>query len=114
MVSVAQIKQALYLDGDEDDSLIKNYITVAEQFVKNAVGGSDKFFEDKTVQPLYDMAVQSLAATYYQYRLALTDTQLFTNNATVNSIIGQLRGVYETYEEDGTDENVNTSIKPSD
>lgn len=98
-VSVEDIKGVLYLDGDEDDALIKSYIDAALQFVKGAVGTEHPdFWNDPQVTPLADMATKSLAATYYQYRLSLSDTQTFSVNLTVNSIIGQLRGLYDLKE----------------
>lgn len=95
MVEVNDVKDVLYLDGNADDDLIKGYIDAADQFVKGAIGNNEEFYKDDSVKPLFNMAVKSLAATYYQYRLALSDTQTFPINMTVNSIIGQLRGQYE-------------------
>ena len=63
------------------------------------------------------MAVMSLAATYYQNRLALSDTQTFPIDLTVNSIIGQLRGLYAEIVEDkggDTDADANKPAQPSD
>lgn len=98
-VSVDDVKRVLYLDGDEDNPLIQNYLDAALQFVKGAVGDEVKgFWEDPEVVPLADMATRSLAATYYQYRLSLSDVQTFSINLTVNSIIGQLRGMYDQKE----------------
>ena len=95
MVSVDDVKDVLYLDGNADDELIKSYIDTANQFIKSAVGDNDDFYTKPNVSVLFDSAVKSLAATYYQYRLALSDIQTFPINMTVNSIIGQLRGRYE-------------------
>lgn len=98
-VSVDDVKRVLYLDGDEDNPLIQNYLDAALQFVKGAVGQEyPDFWADPQVVPLADMAVKSLAATYYQYRLSLSDTQTFSVDLTVNSIIGQLRGLYDLKE----------------
>lgn len=95
MVSVDDVKDVLYLDGNADDGLIKSYIDTASQFIKSAVGDNDDFYTKPNVSALFDSAVKALAATYYQYRLALSDIQTFPINMTVNSIIGQLRGRYE-------------------
>ena len=95
MVKVEDVKNILYLDGDGDDAMIQGYIDAADQFVKGAVGDGETFWGDDTVVPLYDMAVKSLAATWYQYRLALSDTQTYAIDMTVNSVIGQLRGLYD-------------------
>lgn len=93
-VTVDQVKSLLYLDGDSDNGLITAYIQAARKFVTNAVGSDHGFWENEQVSPLADMAIMSLAATYYQNRLALSDTQTFPIDLTVNSIVGQLRGLY--------------------
>ena len=38
MATVDQVKNLLYLDGDDDDALITAYVDAAESFVVNAVG----------------------------------------------------------------------------
>lgn len=93
-VTVDDVKQVLYLDGNADDALIQGYIDAASQFVKGAIGDNEAFYAQKSVRALYESAVKSLAATYYQYRLSLSDTQTYPIDLTVNSIIGQLRGRY--------------------
>lgn len=108
-VSVEDVQKVLYLDGDADDDLLKGYLTAADQFVRNAIGSNEDFYERKDVVPLFDGAVKALAATYYQYRLSASDTQVFPINMTVNSIIGQLRGKYELEVGDDSE----TSNKPT-
>lgn len=101
MVSVDSLKKVLYLDGSDEDDLLSAYLTAADQFVKNAVGATEDFYKKANVQPLLDLATKSLAATYYQNRLALSDTQTYPVDLTVNSVIGQLRGLNNSYEEEG-------------
>lgn len=112
MVSVDDVKNVLYLDGNADDDLIKSYIETASQFIKSAIGDNEDFYSKPSVKPLFDGAVKALAATYYQYRLALSDIQTFPINMTVNSIIGQLRGRYEL-EVGDDDETSDQSAQPS-
>lgn len=109
MVSVDDVKEVLYLDGDADNNLLKGYINAASQFIKSAVGDNEDFYNQSDVQPLFDAAVKALAATYYQYRLSLSDTQTYPIDLTVNSIIGQLRGRYNV--EVGDDDE--TTNKPA-
>ena len=109
MALLDNVKQILYLDGSADDDLINSYIKAADQFVSGAVGDDQAFWKDDRVVPLHDMAVSSLAATYYQYRLAISDTQTFPIDMTVNSIIGQLRGLYDLKVGDGNE----TSNQPT-
>lgn len=95
-----QVKNILYLDGDDDDQMLSSYVKAANSFVSNAIGPKvEKFCEDPNVFSLFNTAVVSLAATYYQNRLALSDTQTYQVDLTVNSIIGQLRGMYNSFEE---------------
>lgn len=97
---VRDVKNILYLDGDDDDELLNSYVIAADSFVHNAIGSdANGFYTDSHVKSLVDLAVKSLAATYFQNRLALSDTQTFPVDLTVNSIIGQLRGIRNKFEE---------------
>ena len=98
--TVDRVKDVLYLDGNEDDVLLSSYFLAANSFVHNAIGEDvTGFYEDTKVDSLVMMATVSLAATYFQNRLSLSDTQTFPIDLTVNSIIGQLRGMRNTFEE---------------
>lgn len=99
-VTKNDVMLALNLDETDDTNLIDAYIKTAELFVKNAVGDASSFFEQENVKPLYDTAVLALASTYYTYRVALADTMTYPIDLTLNSVIGQLRGLYAVYEED--------------
>ncbi|MCW8645704.1 head-tail connector protein, partial [Streptococcus macedonicus] len=48
-------------------------------------------------KPLYDTAVLALASSYYTYRVALTDTMTYPIDLTLNSVVGQMRGLYAVY-----------------
>lgn len=103
---VPRLRDMLYLDDDSDDMLLNSYIKAAQSFVHNAIGDDvNGFYDDSRVVSLVDIAVMSLAGTYYQNRLALSDVQTYTVDLTVNSIIGQLRGLYNTFAEKGDDDN---------
>ena len=98
--TVDRVKDVLYLDGNEDDVLLSSYVRVAFSFVHNAIGKDvNGFYSEPSVSALVSTAVISLAATYFQNRLSLSDTQTFPIDLTVNSIIGQLRGMRNTFEE---------------
>lgn len=110
--TVDRVKDVLYLDGNEDDVLLSSYVLAANSFVHNAIGQDvNGFYEDTNVDSLVMMATVSLAATYFQNRLSLSDTQTFPIDLTVNSIIGQLRGMRNTFEEKG--DNSETTDKPA-
>ena len=94
-VTIDDLKVVLYLDGNDEDALLQSYIGAANQFVIGAVGDEvPAFWDDSKVIMLHDLAVKSLAASYYQYRLSLSDVQVYQIDMTVNSILGQLRGRY--------------------
>lgn len=106
---VQDIKNILYLDGNDDDQLLNSYVIAADSFVHNAIGDDVQgFYDSPKVKSLLKVATESLAATYFQNRLALSDTQTFPVDLTVNSIIGQLRGIRNTFEEK-SDSNETTS-----
>lgn len=99
-VTIDDLKAVLYLDGNDEDALLQSYIDAADQFVIGAVGDEvPAFWDDSKVIMLHDLAVKSLAATYYQYRLSMSDTQTYQIDMTVNSILGQLRGRYASAKE---------------
>ena len=98
--TVDRVEDVLYLDGNEDDVLLSSYVLAANSFVHNAIGQDvNGFYSEPSVSALVSTAVISLAATYFQNRLSLSDTQTFPIDLTVNSIIGQLRGMRNTFEE---------------
>ena len=110
--TVDRVKDVLYLDGNEDDVLLSSYVLAANSFVHNAIGQDvNGFYSEPSVSALVSTAVISLAATYLQNRLSLSDTQTFPIDLTVNSIIGQLRGMRNTFEEKG--DNSETTDKPA-
>ena len=97
---VPRVREMLYLDDDSDDQLLDSYIKAAQAFVHNAVGEDvNGFYSDTNVSSLVTLAIMSLAGTYYQNRLALSDVQSYQVDLTVNSIIGQLRALRNTFEE---------------
>ena len=96
-VDVEKFKTAFRVDGESEDDLIKGYLSAADSFVKNAVGTDDEFYKADKVQSLADVATLSLAGTYYQYRMTLSDVQVYQIDDTLNSIIGQLRGMYAQF-----------------
>ena len=100
-VSKETIMQTLNLDETDDTALIPAYIESAQQFIINAVGNDPKFYDLDSVESLFDTAVIALTSSYFTYRVALTDTvTYYPINLTLNSIIGQLRGLYATYSEE--------------
>ena len=104
-VTLERFNKAMNLDGDEDDALVKGYLEAAEHSIKNAIGEdkSGKFYAREDVASLLDVAVIAVAGSYYTYRLSLSDAQAYPINLTSNSIIGQLRGMYDVFKEEEVD-----------
>ncbi|QBX25321.1 uncharacterized phage protein (possible DNA packaging) [Streptococcus henryi] len=98
-VTKERVVQALNLDEGDDLKLIEPYILTAENYIKNAIGYADGFYEQEKVEPLFDTAVLALASSYFTYRISLADAPTYPIDLTLNSIIGQLRGLYAVYEE---------------
>lgn len=88
-VDKERLKLSLRIDSNFDDELLDMYLSAASDFIKNAVGAPDDFYINND---LFDTAVVALASSYYTNRTALSNTQTYTINMTLNSIIGQLRG----------------------
>lgn len=100
---VGRVRDMLYLDDDSDDQLLSSYVKAAQSFIHNAIGEDvNGFYADERVKSLVDLAVMSLAGTYYQNRLALSDVQNYPVDLTVNSVIGQLRGLHDQIAEEPT------------
>lgn len=57
-------KQALYIDGDEDNLMISDYIVTARQYVTDAVSQDTDLSEYQQ----FEFAVQMLAQFWYQNR----------------------------------------------
>ena len=97
---VPRVRDMLYLDDDSDDQLLDSQIKAAQAFIHNAIGDDvNGFYRYANVSSLVTLAIMSLAGTYYQNRLALSDVQSYQVDLTVNSIIGQLRALRNTFEE---------------
>lgn len=108
MPTLDDLKLSLRLDGDADDELLKGYLNTAESYIKQAIGTElDSFYEDASVIDLFNTAVMALASAYYNYRSSLVPTTAISINLPVDSIIGQLRGLYDLKMEAITDDQSN-------
>lgn len=107
---VVQLKRSLKIDGEAEDKLLVSYIEAAKVFVKGAITDDEDFFKKDKVKPTFEIAVLSLAGSYYTYRIALVDTQSYPVDLTLNSIIGQLRGTYAEYEYGGDQDGEKASV----
>lgn len=102
-VTVERFKKAMNLDDVEEEmELITGYLAAAENSIKTAIGEdkSGTFYAREIVASLLDVAVIAVAGSYYTYRLSLSDAQAYPINLTSNSIIGQLRGMYDVFKEE--------------
>lgn len=82
---IANFKQALYIDGTDDDALIANYLKSAKIYVQNAVNPTAGL----KIYDQYTFAVQMLAQFWYQNR----GIDMEKTPYQVVSMIQQLRGL---------------------
>ncbi len=101
-VTVEDMRVMLNLDDDEGEKLLLIYIASATSFVKKAISteADDAFFDRDDVAPLFKTAVMARTGTLYTYRVDTGDSSTYPIDATTNSIVGQLRGVYAVYAEE--------------
>ena len=88
-ISVDTIKDALRIDGSDDDTLIQGYIDTAKDYVANAVM-DDPASEPLTSNRKYRLAVIILVQFWYSNRA----TDIKQTPYQVRSLIQQLRGQY--------------------
>lgn len=91
------LKLSLRIDSTADDALLKGYLLAAESYIKSAIGSENdvtNFYSLPEVINLFNTAVLALASTYYTYRASLSAIAALPVDLTVNSIVGQLRGIY--------------------
>ena len=86
---IDNFKEALYIDGNDEDKLIRDYLTSAKQYVQNAVSVD----ADLTKYQQYDFAVQMLAQFWYQNR----GIDMKQTPYQVVSMIQQLRGLVDWF-----------------
>ena len=98
-VNIEQFKTLMRIDIADDDAIINGYLSAAENYIKDAIGTDGNFYAQPAVVDRYETAVYAYAGTLYTYRISMTETRAIGMDATVNSIVGQLRGKYAEWEE---------------
>lgn len=101
------LKLSLRLDNDEDDELLKLYLSTAKSFVYGAVGRDEEyknFFEIEEVKTMLNTAIIAQSTGYYNARTSISSIPMSPVNLAVNSIIGQIRYRYDLYMEEHSDE----------
>lgn len=103
------LKSSLRIDGDDDDKLLKGYLSAATSYIKQAIGDEDNvpgFYEMEGVSNLFETAVYALAGSYWYYRTSITSNTVNPVDLVVDSIIGQLRGLYNQKQDKVNDHGV--------
>lgn len=103
-IELEEFKNLMRVDGNDDDTLMQMYLDTAKGYIYGAIGAEDGFYSLETVDKIFTTAVYALAGSYYTYRISISDTTIAPVDATMNSIIGQLRGRYDLWKEGGLDE----------
>ncbi len=100
-VQLADLKNSVRVDVDTDDNLLQGYITAAVAYLTNAIGTDDAnntFYSRSDVSPLFDTATIALASAYYSNRDALTNVSAAPVPLVSDSIIYQLRAMWEDWQ----------------
>ncbi|MFT8497089.1 head-tail connector protein [Leuconostoc pseudomesenteroides] len=100
-VTLEAFKTSQRVDNDEDDGLINSYLSAAKSFAINAIGADDTantFYSRADVIDLFDTLVQALAGAYYQQRSALSATSVVPVSLVSDSIINQLRAMWDEWQ----------------
>ncbi len=101
-VLLADFKISQRVDNDEDDGLLQGYLNAANSYVINAIGADDAnntFYSRDDVKDLFNTAVQAIAGAYYQQRAALSNISVVTVSLVSDSIIDQLRAMWEQWQQ---------------
>lgn len=100
------LKSSLRIDGNDDDDLLNGYLSAATSYIKQAIGDEDSvpgFYEMESVSRLFETAVYALAGSYWYYRTSITSNAVNPVDLVVDSIIGQLRGLYNQKQDEVND-----------
>lgn len=100
------LKSSLRIDGNDDDELLTGYLSAATSYIKQAIGdenGVSGFYEMDGVSDLFETAVYALAGSYWYYRTSITSNAVNPVDLVVDSIIGQLRGLYNQKQDEVSD-----------
>ncbi|AVI94103.1 Phage DNA packaging [Oenococcus oeni] len=100
-VQLADLKNSVRVDVDTDDNLLQGYIKAAVAYLTNAIGADDAnntFYSRSDVSPLFDTATIALASAYYSNRDALTNVSAAPVPLVSDSIIYQLRAMWEDWQ----------------
>lgn len=87
-ITPQDIKNSLRIEVTDDDEMIKQYITTAENYVQNAVSSAITI-DDLYTHQQFKFAVSLLTQFWYQNR----DIDMQNTPYQVRSMIQQLRGI---------------------
>lgn len=65
---LSKVKQNLILEHDEDDALLKNYITAAIAYAESYQHLPENYYSENTMPPTTEQAVIMLASHFYESR----------------------------------------------
>lgn len=65
---LSKVKQNLILEHDEDDALLKNYITVAVAYAESYQHLPENYYSENTMPPTTEQAVIMLSSHFYESR----------------------------------------------
>lgn len=65
---LSKVKKNLILDHDEDDALLKNYITAAVAYAESYQHVTEGYYSENAMPPTTEQAVIMLASHFYESR----------------------------------------------
>lgn len=65
---LSKVKQNLILEHDEDDALLKNYITAAVAYAESYQHLPENYYSENTMPPTTEQAVIMLSSHFYESR----------------------------------------------
>lgn len=65
---LSKVKQNLILEHDEDDTLLKNYITAAVAYAESYQHVTEGYYSENAMPPTTEQAVIMLASHFYESR----------------------------------------------
>lgn len=65
---LSKVKQNLILEHDEDDTLLKNYITAAVAYAESYQHVMEGYYSENAMPPTTEQAVIMLASHFYESR----------------------------------------------
>ncbi|GKT04461.1 head-tail connector protein [Furfurilactobacillus entadae] len=97
-MELTELKSALHIDGDEDDSQLERFLTAAEHRIQGMIGTNyPGFYEIEGNKQEYEIALIMLVDHWNKTRSATSEKQLTEIPFGVRTFVLSLRPAYQLY-----------------